>query len=625
MQLHPLCELFPRMTGAEYESLKKDIAAGGMQTPIVLHEGKILDGGNRFRACSELGVEPRFVDFIGEDPVAFVLSINLHRRHLQPGQHAAIVSAAQDWGRAHGRGGDRKSDQSATLHRDSSADRAALSGASLRTQKMADKVAKADPKLARKVAHGEVSLPDALAKITGTKRKPPTQKKDWAAGRPDDAADVNPEDAHADVDPMKEWAAAEARCRALEERVEAFTATDQGKELDKQMRLREIAVRNAEGVQTTNRELQKQIARMERDLHQITGKTVHRRSPVAAQPDVGGARRLRRAARDHPRQPLALKRVTERIQVCSQQTLARRDWPEADLIIVDECHTVTETTKRRLGKRDTITIGLTATPFTKGLGLLYDAMVNVTTTDELIARGYLSPYRIFAASEPNMEGVKVVAGEWEEGETSKRAMEVVGDCVAEYIKHGDGRKFICSAVDTAHVDEIQRQFMAAGIQCAAYTYKVDDTEREQIVAEFRKPDSFIRGLITVTAASKGFDVPDIGVVIMARPLRKSLAEHIQFFGRGLRAHPGQDRVHRARPLRQLGAVLGRVDRVLRERRCRARRRQETREAGEARRRTRKTRCGSARSASTSTCRGRCARTAVTSTRRSSPSSTCLAR
>jgi DNA repair protein RadD len=59
------------------------------------------------------------------------------------------------------------------------------------------------------------------------------------------------------------------------------------------------------------------------------------------------------------------------------------------------------------------------------------------------------------------------------------------------------------------------------------------------VAEFRKPDSYIRGLITVTAASKGFDIPDIGCVIMARPLRKSLAEHIQFFGRGLRSYPGK--------------------------------------------------------------------------------------
>lgn len=233
-------------------------------------------------------------------------------------------------------------------------------------------------------------------------------------------------------------------------------------------------------------------------------------------------------------------RPSRRAQLCSAQTLARRQWPEADLIIVDECHAINETVRKRIGPRDTVTVGLTATPFTKGLGKLYDALVNVTTTNELIEQGYLSKYRIFAASEPNMEGVKVVAGEWEEKEASKRAMEVVGDCVAEYLKHGNGKKFICSAVDTAHVEELHQQFMAAGVMCAMYTYKVSDEERDQIVKEFRKPDSYIRGLITVTAASKGFDVPDIGVVIMARPLRKSLAEHIQFFGRGLRIAPGKE-------------------------------------------------------------------------------------
>jgi superfamily II DNA or RNA helicase len=233
-------------------------------------------------------------------------------------------------------------------------------------------------------------------------------------------------------------------------------------------------------------------------------------------------------------------RPYERAQICSAQTLGRRKWPEADLIVVDEAHTVHQVTKTRIEPRDTTTLGLTATPFTKGLGKLYDALVNVATTNTLIEQGHLSKYRIFAASEPDMEGVKVIAGEWDEAESSKRAMAVVGDCVAEYLKHGDGRKFICSAVDCAHVEELQRQFMAAGVMCAAYTYRVSDDERADIVREFRKPDSYIRGLITVTAASKGFDVSDIEVVIMARPLRRSLAEHIQFFGRGLRAHPGKD-------------------------------------------------------------------------------------
>jgi superfamily II DNA or RNA helicase len=228
------------------------------------------------------------------------------------------------------------------------------------------------------------------------------------------------------------------------------------------------------------------------------------------------------------------------VQICSIQTVARRQWPRADLIVVDEAHTITETVKKRITPRDTVTVGLTATPFTKGLGQLYDAIVNVTTTNRLIEQGFLSKYRIFACAEPDMNGVKVVAGEWERKETQKRALEVVGDVVQEYLKHGEGRKFICSAVDTAHVEDLQRQFLAAGINCATYTYKDLDEDRADTVTEFRKADSTIRGLITVTAASKGFDVADIGVVIMARPLRKSLAEHIQFFGRGLRIADGKD-------------------------------------------------------------------------------------
>jgi hypothetical protein len=61
-----------------------------------------------------------------------------------------------------------------------------------------------------------------------------------------------------------------------------------------------------------------------------------------------------------------------------------------------------------------------------------------------------------------------------------------------------------------------------------------------MVEEFRKPDSYIRGLISVAALSKGFDVSDCGVIIMARPLRSSLSEHIQILGRGLRTHPGKE-------------------------------------------------------------------------------------
>lgn len=228
------------------------------------------------------------------------------------------------------------------------------------------------------------------------------------------------------------------------------------------------------------------------------------------------------------------------LQLCSVQTLGRRRWPETHVDVFDEAHVLHATHKKRLEEKASIVIGLTATPFTKGLGKWFDVVINVTTTRQLIEAGWLAPYRVFSCAEPNMEGVTVKStGEWDEKEASGKALEVVGDVVAEYLKHGDGRKFICSAVDTVHVDELARQFLAAGINVATYTYKDREEDRAETTLEFRKPDSTIRGLITVTAASRGFDVPDVSCVIMARPLRKSLAEHIQLFGRGLRIAEGK--------------------------------------------------------------------------------------
>src|SRR5690606_21214447 len=130
------------------------------------------------------------------------------------------------------------------------------------------------------------------------------------------------------------------------------------------------------------------------------------------------------------------------VQVASAQTLARRTWPEADLIVVDEAHVLHATVLRRIARRDTVVIGLSATPKTRGLGKYYDALVNATPTNELIAEGHRVPFRIFAASEPDMEGVRVVAGEFEEKETVRRVLPIVGDCVAEYLRHTPDAKFI---------------------------------------------------------------------------------------------------------------------------------------------------------------------------------------
>jgi hypothetical protein len=180
MELHPLCTLFPRLPEAEFGSLVADIKANGLSQPIVTHDGMILDGGNRYRACVAAGIVPDFVEFPGGNLVSFVLSANLHRRHLTAGQQAAIVSSCQDWATAQGQGKPKTGNVAglATV-----ADRAAVSGASERTQRNADKVAKANPDLAKSVGHGKISLPKAVEQITGKKpgAKPAQPQDDIAS------------------------------------------------------------------------------------------------------------------------------------------------------------------------------------------------------------------------------------------------------------------------------------------------------------------------------------------------------------------------------------------------------------------------------------------------------------
>jgi ParB-like chromosome segregation protein Spo0J len=92
---HPAADLLPLMSDEEYEGLKEDIRRHGQREAIILLDGKILDGRHRDRACRELGVEPRTVSLapdLVKDPVAYVRSVNLHRRHLTALQKRAVVA-----------------------------------------------------------------------------------------------------------------------------------------------------------------------------------------------------------------------------------------------------------------------------------------------------------------------------------------------------------------------------------------------------------------------------------------------------------------------------------------------------------------------------------------------------
>ena len=236
-------------------------------------------------------------------------------------------------------------------------------------------------------------------------------------------------------------------------------------------------------------------------------------------------------------------RPYERLQVCSVQTLERRkDFPDFDLIIVDECHVSrAATNKWILNNPDVNVIGLTATPFTAGLGNVYTHVVSGMPTQQLIEKKWLSPLRVYICKEIDMLGVKKVAGEFAANDVSERGMQITGDIVAEWIKKthdvfGGPRKTIvfCAGVD--HGRDLERQFKDQGYNFVSISYKEDDEFKRQTIEDFARPDTNIHGLIATDILTRGFDVPDVVIGVSARPFSKSLSSHVQQMGRVMRPH-----------------------------------------------------------------------------------------
>jgi len=90
-EYHEIANIFPMMNDDEYRSLSEDIAKNGLINPIVLYEGKILDGRNRYKTCNEIGVIPKYITYEGDSPLAYVISLNLQRRHLTSSQRAMLA------------------------------------------------------------------------------------------------------------------------------------------------------------------------------------------------------------------------------------------------------------------------------------------------------------------------------------------------------------------------------------------------------------------------------------------------------------------------------------------------------------------------------------------------------
>lgn len=241
-------------------------------------------------------------------------------------------------------------------------------------------------------------------------------------------------------------------------------------------------------------------------------------------------------------------RPAERIQVCSAQTLEKRgSFPGLTLMIVDEAHAMrTQTVEFIKNNPDIKVIGLSASPFTKGLGNVYEHVVSTVTTKELVDQKVLCPLRVFVAKEIDMTGVtKLNTGEWNQAETTKRGMQITGDIVSEWIKKtheifGGPRKTIifCSGVE--HGTDLSKKFAAEGYNFISVSYQDDGDFKRDVIEDFSKPDTEIHGLIATDILTKGFDVPDVMIGVSARPFSKSLSSHVQQMGRVMRGYAGKE-------------------------------------------------------------------------------------
>ena len=191
-------------------------------------------------------------------------------------------------------------------------------------------------------------------------------------------------------------------------------------------------------------------------------------------------------------------------------------------------------------------IGLTATPFSKGMGQHWDGMVNVIPTRALIEGGHLIQPKMYVAKSPEEAELGLTKfGEFSDESASTAGIRIVGDVVAEWIgkthEHfGGPAKTIVFSPTVEHGRELCAAFQAAGYNFQQVSYRdKSDEERAAKIDEFRRPDSQIHGLVSCGVLTKGFDVPDCMIGISCKPYRKSLSGHMQEIGRIMRPAPGK--------------------------------------------------------------------------------------
>jgi superfamily II DNA or RNA helicase len=232
------------------------------------------------------------------------------------------------------------------------------------------------------------------------------------------------------------------------------------------------------------------------------------------------------------------------VQVCTIQTLARRDAPLADIVFIDECHRTMGATYLRVLRESypqATVFGLTATPCRsdgKGLGDVFEALEPIAKYSDLLKDGFIVAPRCFGAPhEPDLSKVKTVAGDYElQGlENAMSQSGVLGDTLEEYRRRAEGRRTVIFAVTVMHSMAIAAKFEASGVRVAHVDANTPEDVRETIGRRLREKDLDV--VTNVGIYTEGWDEPCVKCLILARPT-KSLGLYMQMSGRALR--PWQD-------------------------------------------------------------------------------------
>jgi DNA repair protein RadD len=243
-------------------------------------------------------------------------------------------------------------------------------------------------------------------------------------------------------------------------------------------------------------------------------------------------------------------RPMETVQLASIDTLhvrgVRSDamaLPPADLIIFDEAHRARGRTREHLISLypNACVLGLTATPCRgdgRGLGNVFDQIIEAPQVADLIVGGYLVKSRIYAPVDPDLKGVRTQQGDYAVGQLERRMNtgELVGDIVEHWLRYGERRRTVAFAVGVQHSVHIKNEFINAGVRAEHLDGSTPIADREAILARLKSGETEIVSNCMVLC--EGWDMPDVGCCVLARPT-KQMGLYRQMIGRVLRPAEGK--------------------------------------------------------------------------------------